>query len=209
MSDTSQADPQEETGSHAAQSTLALRGAFTMFGYALASLADIGLLVAGSALMALSAAVLLDGFNIVHLALTSSSGAMLGSALVIAVFGGFALGVAFEGPIGHGTLSSVFEAVQLAIARVIAAMVVGLIITVLGGFLMRYTAELPYPFELAADVVELAGRAGLIFVPLIAVPITFLLRWRFPGERWMEEVELPIMYTVWLTGAMFLVLGVL
>lgn len=207
MSETSQA--QEEAGRHAAERSHAVRRAFTMFGYAVASLADIGLLVAGSALMALAAAVLLDGFNIVRLGLTTSTGAMLGSALVIAVFGGFSLGVAFEGPIGHGTLSSVFEAVQLAIARAIAAIGVGLAIALLGGFLTRYTDELPYPFELAADVVELSGRAGLLFVPLLAVPVTFLLRWRFPGERWMEEIELPIMYLVWLAGAMFLVLGVL
>ncbi len=186
-----------------------VRRAVTTFGFALAGLADIGLLVAGSALMALAAAVLLDGFDVVPMNLTDSTGAMLGSALVIAVFGGFALGVAFEGPIGHGALASLSDALQLTIARVVAAVLVGLGITVLGSFIAGYTDELPYPFELGAEVVRRSGRAGMIFAALVAVPLTFLLRWRFPDEKWMEEAELPIIYLVWMAATMVSVIEIL
>lgn len=186
-----------------------VRRVVTTFGYALASLGDVGLLVAGGALVALAISILLDGFNVVPMDLTDSTGAMLGSAMVIAVFGGFGMGVAFEGPVGHGRLLSLVDLLELTLARLVAALLVGFGMTALGSFLSGYTSELPYPFELAADVIAACGRAGLILVPLVAVPATFLLRWRFPGERWMEEAEFPVLYLVWLLGAMFFVIGVL
>ncbi len=203
-SDTPQLDPTgeplDDTGE--IQVDRPVRRALTTFGYALASLADIGLLVVGSALMALSAAILLDGFNVVPMDLTDSTGAMFGSALVIAVFGGFSLGVAFEGPIGHGALASLGDAIQLTVARAVAAFLVGLGITALGSFIAGYTDELPYPFELGAEVVQRTGRVGMIFAPFVAVPLTFLLRWRFPDRKWMEELELPIIFLIWIGAAM-------
>lgn len=175
----------------------------SLFGYAFSSLADIGMLVAGTGLVGLSIAILRDGFGAGTPTLTDNTGALLGSALIIGVFGIFALGVAFEGPVGHGRLSQAVGAVELSVARAASALLVGLIGVTVAGILRQFFGGLPDIFLLATDVIGSAGRAGMIFVLLIAVPTTLLLRYRYQGQKWMEEAELPVFYLIWLFGAMF------
>lgn len=179
----------------------------SLFGYAFSSLADVGMLVAGSGLVGLAIAILRDGFGSGTPTLTDNTGALLGSALIIGVFGVFALGVAFEGPVGHGRLSRSVGAVELSVARAVAALLVGLIGVVAAGVLPTFVGGLPDIFLMATDVVAAAGRSGMIFVVLLAVPITLFLRYRYDGQKWMEEAELPVFYLVWLIGAMFFMSG--
>lgn len=179
----------------------------SLFGYAFSAMADVGMLVAGSGLVGLSAAILRDGFGEGTPTLTDNTGALLGSALIIGVFGIFALGVAFEGPVGHGRLSRSVGAVELSVARAVAALLVGLIGVVGAGIIPTFVGGLPDIFLLATDVVAAAGRSGMIFVVLLAVPITLVLRYRYNGQKWMEEAELPVFYLVWLFGAMFFMSG--
>src|SRR3990172_9570581 len=75
------------------------RRLFRLFRRITGTTLDVGLLVVGTALVSLAIVVLLDGFDVLDVGLTRSTGEMLGSGLVIAVFGAFALGVAVEGPI--------------------------------------------------------------------------------------------------------------
>ena len=157
----------------------------SLFGYAFSAMADVGMLVAGSGLVGLSAAILRDGFGEGTPTLTDNTGALLGSALIIGVFGIFALGVAFEGPVGHGRLSRSVGAVELSVARAVAALLVGLIGVVGAEIIPTFVGGLPDIFLLATDVVAAAGRSGMIFVVLLAVPITLVLRYRYNGQKWM------------------------
>ena len=100
---------------------------------------DVGLLVVGTALIGLAAAVLLDGFDVIEIGLTDSTGAMLGSGLVIAVFGAFALGVAVEGPIGYSTRRrGSFTDIEVAIAGALSALIAGLVLFLIAGFVRRF-----------------------------------------------------------------------
>lgn len=177
-----------------------------LFGHALANASDIALLVIGTGLVSLAAAVLIDGFDIASLDLTDGTGAMLGSALVIGVFGAFALGVAAEGPIGHRSYAWMYASGPVIFVRLVAVFGIGLLVFILGGVLPRFLDDLPQVFEMVIDVVRAVGLAGMTVVPLIGVPISAGLRYFYGREQWVEELELPLLYVVWLTAAIIIVI---
>lgn len=177
-----------------------------LFGHALANASDIGLLVIGTGLVSLAAAVLIDGFDIASLDLTDGTGAMLGSALVIGVFGAFALGVAAEGPIGHRSYAWMYASGPVIFVRLVAVFGIGLLVFILGGILPRFLDDLPLVFEMVIDVVRAVGLSGMTVVPLIGVPISAGLRYFYGREQWVEELELPLLYVVWLTAAIIIVI---
>ena len=104
---------------------------------------DVGLVVVGTLLLGLAMAVILDGFDLVTIGLGLSTGAMLGSGLVIGIVGGFALGVASEGPLGRGRRLEGYDGVEVLVARMVAAVVVGLVFLLIRSYLIDPAAELP------------------------------------------------------------------
>lgn len=178
---------------------------FSLFGHAVANAADIAMLVIGTGLVSLAIAVLLDGFEFASLELTDGTGAMLGSALVIGVFGAFALGVAAEGPIGHRSYEWMYSTGPVIVVRLVAAFCVGLLAFSLAGILPRVFDDLPTVFDWVVDIVRGAGWAGMTAVPLIGVPASAGLRYFYGSEPWVEELELPLLYIVWLVAAMILI----
>jgi hypothetical protein len=178
---------------------------FSLFGHAVANAADIAMLVIGTGLVSLAIAVLLDGFELASLALTDGTGAMLGSALVIGVFGAFALGVAAEGPIGHKSYAWLYATTPVIALRLVAVFVVGVLAFALAGVLPRFLDDLPTVFDWVVDIVRAAGLAGMTAVPLIGVPVSAGLRYFYGSETWVEELELPLLYIVWLAASMIYV----
>lgn len=169
---------------------------------------DVGLLVVGTALVGLAVAVLLDGFGVTEIGLTDSTGSMLGSGLVIAVFGAFAIGVAVEGPIAYSTRRrGAFNDIEVAIAGVIGALLSGLLLILAANFARQYVEDLPLPFDFAVTVIHDAGRAGMIFGVFIGVPALWGVRELWGHNSWIEEVELPILYAIWATAAAFFIAG--
>ena len=169
---------------------------------------DVGLLVVGTGLVGLAIAVLLDGFDVVEIGLTDSTGSMLGSGLVIAVFGAFALGVAVEGPIGYSTRRrGTFNDIEVAIAGAIGALVAGLALFLIANFVERFVEDLPQPFEFGITVIRSAGRAGMTAGFLLGVPALWGVRELWGHHGWIEEVELPIFYAIWATAAAFFIAG--
>ncbi|HLU30159.1 MAG TPA: hypothetical protein VK088_00250 [Acidimicrobiia bacterium] len=175
----------------------AVRHWFALAFSALGTMLDVALIVIGSALLGLAAAVLLDGFELINLALDLSTGAMLGSSLVIGIVGGFALGVASEGPLGRRRRSYGFDEAYLLVARIIAAVIVGLLMLVVRGLVESFVSELPEPFEVAADVIRATGVAGLTAVPVIGVPLAWWIRTGGFGASLADDGDIPIMYVVW------------
>lgn len=167
---------------------------------------DVGLLVVGTGLVGLAIAVLLDGFDVVEIGLTESTGAMLGSGLVIAVFGAFALGVAVEGPIAYSTRRrGQFSDVEVAIAGALGALLAGLVLLVAANYIRGLVEDLPIAFDFAVTVIHSAGRAGMTAGLFLGVPALWGVRELWGHNTWIEEVELPVFYAIWATAAAFFI----
>lgn len=171
---------------------------------ALGTMLDVALVVIGSALLGLAAAVLLDGFDLVSIGLDLSTGAMLGSSLVIGIVGGFALGVASEGPLGRSRRSVGENENYVLVARFAASLVVGLLLLLVRNLIDGFVVDLPVPFRVAADIIQAAAVAGLTAVPVLAVPLAWWIRSGGFGAAMALDGDIPLMYFVWAVATMFL-----
>lgn len=163
---------------------------------------DVALIVIGSAFLGLAAAVLLDGFELVDVGLDLSTGAMLGSSLVIGIVGGFALGVASEGPLGRGRRTHGFDEVHLLVARVISAVLVGLLLLVVHSVIDDFALDLPIPFHVAVDVVRATAIAGMTAVPLLGAPVAWWARTGGFGQAIAADGDIPVVYSIWVIATM-------
>lgn len=162
---------------------------------------DVGLLVVGTALVSLAIVVLLDGFDVLDVGLTRSTGEMLGSGLVIAVFGAFALGVAVEGPI-RALRTRTGTEVEMLLIRAGSILLVGGILLLVGRFIERYVEDLPSTFGIANDVLVAVGVAGLTATLLLGAGALWGLRRFYPDRPWLDLIELPVLYTLWVIGTL-------
>jgi hypothetical protein len=162
---------------------------------------DIGLLVVGTALVSLAIVVLLDGFEVLDVGLTKSTGEMLGSGLVIAVFGAFALGVAVEGPI-RALRTRTGTEIEMLLIRVGSLLLVGGILLFVGRFIEQYLEELPSTFAIANDVLVATGVAGLTATLLLGATGLWGLRRIYADRPWLDLIELPVLYAMWVIGTL-------
>lgn len=175
------------------------RRLFRLFRRITGTTLDVGLLVVGTALVSLAIVVLLDGFEILEVGLTKSTGEMLGSGLVIAVFGAFALGVAVEGPIRALRTRSGSE-IEMLLIRAGSLLLVGGILLFIGRFIEKYIDELPSPFGIANDVLVATGVAGLTATLLLGATALWGLRRLYADKPWLDLIELPVLYSLWVIG---------
>lgn len=162
---------------------------------------DVGLLVVGTALVSLAIVVLLDGFEIFEVGLTRSTGEMLGSGLVIAVFGAFALGVAVEGPI-RALRTRTGSEIEMLLIRAGSLLLVGSLLVLLGRFIEQYVEELPSTFGIATDLLVAAGVAGLTATLLLGATALWGLRRLYADRPWLDLLELPVLYSMWVIGTL-------
>lgn len=168
MTEMSQAEPQPQS-----PMTMALEIARVGFRQ-LAVMADMYLTVLGTAIVSLSIVVLLDGFDIIQLGLTNTTGGMLATGLVIAVVGLFMLGIAAEGPLRAEPIDS--PEINLVIARGAA-----LLLVCIGGFwaasaLVAVANTLEGPFEYIVSITRAVAIAGVFVVTPFAIPASWALR---------------------------------
>ncbi len=152
-----------------------------LYGRQIGIVGDMYLAVVGAALVALAVVVVLDGFGIVAVGLSGSTGALLGSGLVIAVLGLFALGVASEGPMTGAAHE--WPEIHMAIARaagIVAVSVAGLL---LASTIEGFFEELGVAFAIAVDTLRVASRSGLLVALPLGVIGTYALRVFVPGSR--------------------------
>jgi hypothetical protein len=176
-----------------------MRRRMRLFWRVLGTTFDVGLMVLGSALVAFAAVVLLDGFDVVNLGLTTSTGAMLGSGLVIAVFGAFAIGVAVEGPVRHLREFSTSE-MELAITRGISLLVTGVVFLTVGRIGLGHIGGLPTVFDQSLEVVVSTGIAGFTWTLVVGLVALWGVRRVFADRPWLDQIELPLLYLVWAIG---------
>jgi uncharacterized membrane protein YiaA len=162
---------------------------------------DVGLLVVGTAFVALAIVVLLDGFEIFDVGLTKSTGEMLGSGLVIAVFGAFALGVAVEGPI-RALRTRTGSEIEMLLIRVASLLLVGGLLLFVGRFIEQYVEELPSTFAIANEVLVATGVAGLTATLVLGALSLWGLRRIYADRSWLDWIELPVLYSLWVIGTL-------
>lgn len=172
---------------------------------ALGTMFDVGLMVLGSLLIGLSLAVLLGGFDLVDVGGDLSAGAMLISAVVLAVVGLFCLGVAAEGPLGRGRRLVGFQLWEVGIGRILAVFGVGFGALLLYGLVLGFLEALPRPLHQGAEGIRAVGVAGMTVMPLIGVPLSLLVRWApTPKYHWVRGADIPVMFVVWAIAAMII-----
>lgn len=152
-----------------------------MFGRQFGLAGDVYLSVVGSAFLALSLVVFLDGFGVIQKDLAEGTGTTLGVGLVLGVLGLFALGIASEGPLTG--IAYAYPEVHLAASRAIGVAVVSVLGLVAAAIAEPAAAGVALPLELAVVVVRGAAFGGLVFVLPVAVPAAWWLRREFPLVR--------------------------
>ena len=168
---------------------------------AFGTMLDIGLMVLGSLLVGLSFAVLLAGFDLVDVSQDLSTGAMLISAVVLAVTGLFCLGVASEGPLGRGRRLHGFKLWEVGVGRVLAVLGVGFGLLLLHGVISGLLEGLPEPLHKGTEGIRAVGASGLVAMPLIGVPLSLVLRWAPVLPDWARRADVPLMFIVWAIAA--------
>ena len=169
---------------------------------ALGTMFDVGLMVLGSLLVGLSVSVLLAGFDLVNLSQDLSTGAMLISAVVLAVVGLFFLGVASEGPLGRGRRLVGFKLWEVGIGRIIAVFGLGFGALLLYELVLGLLDGLPRPLYQGTEGLRAVGLAGMTVMPLIGVPLSLLVRWIPVEYEWVHRTDVPVMFVVWAVAAM-------
>ena len=185
-----------------ALSTLSLVKRYLTLAYgAFGTMLDIGLMVLGSLLVGLAVAVLLAGFDLVDVSQDLSTGAMLISAVVLAVTGLFCLGVASEGPLGRGRRLVGFKLWEVGVGRVLAVVGVGFGALLIHGVIGGLLEGLPEPLHQGTEGIRAVGLSGLISMPLIGVPLSLLTRWAPVLPAWARRADIPVMFVVWAIAA--------
>jgi hypothetical protein len=176
-----------------------MRRRLRLFWRVLGTTFDVGLMVVGTALVAFAAVILLDGFEVIDRGLTATTGAMLGSSLVIAVFGAFAIGVAVEGPVKELRELSANE-IELAAARGLALVLTGVVLLIVGRLGLGYVGDLPIVFEQSLQIVVASGIAGFTWTLVVGLAALWGVRRVFADRGWLDQIELPLLYAVWAVG---------
>lgn len=166
---------------------------------------DIGLFAVSAAWVGLAAAVLLIGFELVAAPrLEMSTGGLLVSALILAVVGCFAAGIASEGPVRRNRRIVGNNNIEIAVARALSAVLVGWLFVYAADKLQPLQDDISIPLAMGIDLLAQTGRVGLLVVPLLGVPLAWGVKvTELLGEA-VEETELPVLFVVWIAGMMLL-----
>lgn len=165
---------------------------------------DIGMLVVGSGIIGLAAALLLDFLDFVDLGLGLTTGGFLASLLVIAVLGAFAIGVASEGRYGASEAVAGYPHGEVMIGRAVGGVSMGALFLIGSSLLEPLITDLPVTFAAAVEVLRAAGISGLTVVPVVAVPFAWWLRHGLERIGFGEQLELPAIYAIWVIATLVL-----
>lgn len=163
---------------------------------------DVGLMVLGTLLLGLAGSVLLVGFDLVSRELDLSTGAMLISAMVLAVVGLFCLGIASEGPLGRGRRLVGFKLWEVGVGRAVAVFLTGLVVIFAYRLVAGLLVDVPEPISSGAEGLRTVGLTGMTVMPLLGVPLSIVARWLSSEQRWAGLLELPVMFVVWVVAVM-------
>ena len=171
---------------------------------------DVGLMVLGSILVGLSAAVLLVGIGVVEISWELSTGGTFVSGVALALSGMLCLGIASESPLGRGGRLAGFGVWHLGIGLAACALLVGLAAMGIHRLVAGLVEGRPWPLRQGAEALRAVGVSGMTVMPLVGVPLSVLVGglWgdspRLSALRGAPRINLPAMFAVWAVAAMIL-----
>jgi len=177
---------------------------------------DIGLMVLGSILVGLSAAVLLVGIGVVETSRELSTEGTFVSGVALAVSGLLCLGIASESPLGRGDRLAGFGLRDVGVGLAACALLIGLGAMLIYWPIAGFVEDGPWPLRRGAEAIRAVGVSGMAAMPLVGVPLSVFLTglrdgapWRPVGEapggsRRAPSVDFPALFTFWAVAAMIL-----
>ncbi len=170
----------------------------------LRTMLDMGMLAVGSALVGLAIAVTGDTFGVFGIGLDLSTSGALGAALVVGILGAFAIGIASEGRYGSADGARLYPLGELAVGRMVGALLVGLALGVIVDRTAELVGDLSMPIQAAHGLLEATGTAGLLVMPLLGVPLAAAARLGLVQLGMPDRLDLPILYVVWTIAVLML-----
>ena len=169
------------------------RSAFVVIG--------VGFLVTGTGLVGIGIALLLNGFGVVELVVDDNLGQALAVGLVISMMGGFFVGIATEGPIGHAVRVPSTKSWESVVAAVPALFV---FIWATGG-MERISDRLLVPYSdhflFVASYFNAVQRGGITSGLLVGLPLMWAVReFLAPRMRLFRNVAPGVLFIAWMIG---------
>ena len=176
---------------------LAVRSTFTV--------ADIGFLVLGTGLVCIGLAFMANGLGVLDPMIESDLGHGLAVGLVIAMLGGFLIGLAVEGPIGYTAPSPDTKPWESLLASVpsmfLFVWLIGLLERIADRFLLPYS-EL---FSYVSEHLNTVQRAGVTTALIVGVPVMWAMcQFLAPRFRFLIGASPGALYIAWMIGVVVL-----
>ena len=168
---------------------------------AVGTVAATGLMVAGTLLVGLAIPVLLAGVGLLEIEPEMTTAPLVISGLILGMAGGFCLGVASESPLGRGRRLQGFKIWEVGIGRTLAAVATGFVLLFVYRFILRWIGDVPVPLMKGVEVFRAVGGAATLAMPLIGVPVSLLLRAAPTRRAWVNRLEEPALYAIWVMAA--------
>jgi len=162
---------------------------------------DVGLMVLGSILVGLSAAVLLVGIGVVEISWELSTGGTFVSGVALALSGMLCLGIASESPLGRGGRLAGFGVWHVGIGLAACALLVGLAAMSIHRLVAGLVEGRPWPLRQGAEAIRAVGVTGMAAIPLVGVPLSVFVGGLRGGA---PRVNIPTLFAVWAVAAMIL-----
>lgn len=165
------------------------------------AVADVGLLVVGTGLVGIGLGLFLNGFGLVDLVVDDDLGQALAVGLVIAMIGGFVIGVAAEGPIGHAAPLPDTKPWEALVAGVPALLLfvwgIGLLEILADRVLLDFSSH----FAFVASHLNAVQQAGVTAGLFIGLPVMWAARQFVAPRMFVFETAAPAaLYVAWMVG---------
>ncbi len=90
----------------------------------------------------------------------------------------------------------------MTLLRVGSLLVVGALLWFGGNLIAPLIDELPATFGIGVEIMVVTGIAGLTFTLVVGVAALWAVRRIFAARPWLDLIELPVLYVVWVIGAL-------
>lgn len=173
----------------------------SILAYYAGSVVNVALLVVGTGLAAAGIATILDGFGIVDISIADDLESALAVGLVTSVLGGFAIGLAVEGPIGHRFRGFWARPWERTVAHVVPVIVASWALGVIADLVAPRLSQFPEGFAIIPSFIDSVAYAGFRSALLIGIPAVFVVhQFVDPLEEGFEYNAPAALYVAWVVG---------
>lgn len=162
---------------------------------------DVGLLVAGTGLVGVGLALILNGFGMIDLVVDADLSQALAVGLVVTMIGGLALGIAVEGPIGNpapAVKAKAWESILVAAPALLAFIwIIGILERISDRLLLPYSDL----FSFVSSHLHAVQQAGVSVGLVVGIPAMWATRhFLAPRLVFFERAAPGALYLCWMIG---------